>query len=348
MPDHNKTTNQRKSEHIDIVLNRDVEGRNITTGLEEYHFRHQALPELDFAAINLSTFFLGYALKTPFLISSMTGGTKEAHNINRNLAQAAQDRGWVLGLGSVRTALEYPELAHTFDVRSDAPDIPILANLGAVQLNYGFGTEECRRIVEITGADALILHLNSMQEVFQPEGNTRFDQLLAKIEQVCAELEVPVGIKEVGFGIDGETARRLWNVGASFVDVAGAGGTSWIQVEKYRSPDPLVHHAAEAFRDWGLPTAMCIREVRTASPDTSLIASGGLHNGVEGAKCLALGADLVGYGRSLLHAATQPTPEAISQQLERIEWECRTAMFGIGVADIESLRGTDRLIHIKE
>lgn len=344
MPDRDKTTNQRKAEHIDIVLNRDVKGRNITTGLEDYRFRHHALPELNFDDIKLSTFFLGHALKTPFLISSMTGGTKEAYNINRNLAQAAEARGWALGLGSVRTALEFPELAHTFDVRADAPTIPILANLGAVQLNYGFGADECRRIVEITGADALILHLNSMQEVFQPEGNTRFAQLLTKIERVCTNLEVPVGIKEVGFGIDGETARLLWNAGAAFVDVAGAGGTSWIQVEKHRSPDPLVRQAAESFRDWGLPTATCIRETRSISPDAALIASGGLHNGVEGAKCLALGADLVGYGRSLLHAATQPTPEAIGHQLKRIEWECKTAMFGIGAADITRLKQTDRLI----
>ncbi|MDR6226908.1 type 2 isopentenyl-diphosphate Delta-isomerase [Desmospora profundinema] len=346
MPNHKQATDKRKAEHIDIVLNRDVEGKSITTGLERYRFRHQALPEVDFDDIDLSTSFLGHHLKAPFLVSSMTGGTEEAGQINRNLAQAAEARGWALGLGSGRAAVEHPELARTFDVRSHAPTIPILANLGAVQLNYGYGIAECQRVVELTQADALILHLNSMQEVFQPEGNTRFSRLLEKIEAICSKLEVPVGVKEVGMGIDGDTACRLWDAGAAFIDVAGAGGTSWIQVEKYRSPDPLVRQAAEAFRDWGLPTAACIREARTLKRDTPLIASGGLLDGVDGAKCLALGANLAGFGRSLLHAAVQPTPEAISRQLEQIEWECKTAMFGIGVTDMKGLQETERLVEI--
>jgi isopentenyl-diphosphate delta-isomerase len=346
MANRKQSTDKRKSEHIDIVLHRDVEGRNISTGLERYRFLHQALPEIDYDAIDLSTSFLGHRLQAPFLVSSMTGGTEKAWEINRNLAEAAQAHGWALGLGSGRAAVEYPELAHTFNVRAQAPTIPILANLGAVQLNYGYGVKECQQIVSITQADALILHLNSMQEVFQPEGNTRFTGLLKKIKAICTRLDIPVGVKEVGMGIDGETARRLWDAGAAFVDVAGAGGTSWIQVERHRSPDRLIRQAAEAFRDWGLPTADCIREARKQNPHATLIASGGLHHGVDGAKCLALGADLAGYGRSLLHAATQPTAEAISRQMAQIEWECKTAMFGIGVCTITDLKGTDKIVPI--
>jgi isopentenyl-diphosphate Delta-isomerase len=342
MSDHKRTT-QRKAEHIDIVLHREVTGKGITNGLEQYRFRHLALPELHWTEISLSSTFLGKTVKAPFLISSMTGGTQEAKEINRHLSTAAQERGWAMGLGSVRAALEHPEILDTFRVRPYAPDIPLLANLGAVQLNYGYGPEECKKAVELTEADGLVLHLNSMQEVFQPEGNTNFGGLLAKIEQVCRQLDVPVGVKEVGFGIDGRLTRRLFEAGVQFVDVAGAGGTSWIQVEKYRSSDPLRVAAAEAFADWGLPTAECIREARRQAPDSCLIASGGIHTGVEAAKALALGADLAGFGRSLLQSAASYDAEAVSCQLQQIETECKIAMFGIGAADVTALKETDRL-----
>ncbi|PTX63284.1 isopentenyl-diphosphate delta-isomerase [Melghirimyces profundicolus] len=339
-PNHSK----RKSEHIDIVLNRKVTGTGITTGFETYRFIHQALPEIAFSDISLETDFLGKRLKAPFLISSMTGGTKKARRINRNLASAAEARGWAMGLGSVRAALEHPETADTFNMREVAPSIPLLANLGAVQLNYGYGVDHCRRAVEVTKADALILHLNSLQEVFQPGGNTDFRNLLQKIEDVASALEVPVGVKEVGWGIHGELARRLFDAGVAFVDVAGAGGTSWSQVEKYRSRDELRFQAARAFEDWGLPTADCLRDVRSLTPEGTLIASGGLKDGVEGAKALALGANLAGYGRSLLRPATEPAEEAITRQLERIELECKITMFATGIDRVEMLKGTKRIV----
>lgn len=338
---------KRKADHIQIALNREVSGRGITTGLERYRFRHEALPEIDFSRVSLSTSFLGRPLKAPFLISSMTGGTEQARRINAALAEAAQSRGWAMGLGSVRAAIEYPETAATFQVRHIAPDIPLLANLGAVQLNYGYGPEQCLKAVELTGADGLVLHLNSLQEVFQPEGNTRFGDLLRKIEGVCRALEVPVGVKEVGFGIHGGVARQLFDAGVQFVDVAGAGGTSWIQVEKYRTEDPLRAKAAEAFTDWGLPTADCVRDVRRHVPEACLIASGGLETGVDAAKSIALGADLAGFGRSLLPAAATYDPEAIVRQMERIEWECRIAMFGVGIASVDALKGKEQLLVAK-
>jgi len=336
-------TGERKIEHVRLCLNEEVGGSGITTGFEHYRFRHNALPELNFDDISLHTLFLEHQLRTPFLISSMTGGSPATGAINARLAEAAERRGWALGVGSVRAAVERSELAASFHVRSKAPSIPVIANIGAVQLSYGFGVEECRRAVEIAGADFLVLHLNGLQEIFQPEGNTGFAALLPRIEKVCRVLEVPVGIKEVGWGIDGETAARLYNAGVSFIDVAGAGGTSWSQVEKFRSTDPVRRAAAEAFADWGIPTADCIQEVRAASPQGALIGSGGLKHGVDAAKALALGADLAGFGRSLLGPAVE-SEEALDSALAQVELELRTAMFGIGATDLNALRGTTRLV----
>lgn len=331
----------RKAEHLDICLNRDVESRT-TTGFEAYRFVHNALPEIRFDEIDLSTSFLGRKLRAPFLISSMTGGIGVSGDINRRLARVAQRRGWALGLGSIRVALENPEDAHSFQIRSEAPDIPILANLGAVQLNRGYGVDDCRKGVEWVQADALVLHLNSLQEVFQPQGDTDFRGLLTRIEELCRRLPVPVGVKEVGWGIDGVTARRLLDVGVGFIDVAGAGGTSWARVEQERSSDEILKLAADAFHDWGNPTATCVSDVRQTAPDALLIASGGLRTGVDAAKALALGAHLTGFARGLLSAAVD-SEEQIDRVLARTELELRAAMFGIGASHLQALRNTERL-----
>jgi isopentenyl-diphosphate Delta-isomerase len=336
-------TKRRKAEHIDIVLKRDVTGKAITTGFEEYRFRHQALPELDFDAVSLATSFLGKQVKAPLLISSMTGGTKETGEINRRLAQAAQARGWVLGLGSMRVALESAEALETFQVRQFAPDIPILANIGAVQLNKGLQVDDCRRLVDLIGADGLVLHLNPLQEVFQPEGDTQFSGLLQKIEHLCRTLEFPVGVKEVGWGIHGSLAKALVERGIAFIDVAGAGGTSWSQVEKYRSHNPVRFAAADAFREWGLPTAQCVIDVRLHVPDVPVIASGGLHHGVDAAKAIALGADLAGFGRTLLKSAADMDLDSLMQRLEQIELEMRICMFASGIRAVTELKHTEKL-----
>lgn len=337
------STSERKTEHIRLCMEEQVNGEGVATGFAKYVFRHNALPELNFDEISLKTTFLGATLRTPLLISSMTGGSELAGRINDRLAEAAERRGWAMGVGSVRAAVEREELAKTFAVRRKAPSIPIIANLGAVQLNYGFGVEECKRAVDIVEADMLVLHLNSLQEVFQPEGNTAFYGLLQQMEKVCRELPLPVGVKEVGWGIDGITAKRLREIGVAFIDVAGAGGTSWSQVEKFRSTDGVRRAAAEAFADWGIPTAECIREVRAAVPDAALIGSGGLNTGVDAAKALALGADVAGFGRALLSPAVQ-SEEQLDALLERVELELRTAMFGIGVGSLPELRNTPRLV----
>ena len=334
--------NQRKSEHIQITLNEKVTGDTITTGFEKVKFIHNALPEINFREISIDTTFLGHDCKTPFLISSMTGGAAFAETINRNLAEAAEERGWGLALGSTRALIESAEHRSSFQVRKYAPSIPIIANLGAVQLNYGFGVDECLRIIDMTEANALVLHLNSIQEVIQPEGNTNFKNLLKKIERLCSELAVPVGVKEVGWGIDGATAKRLCDAGISFIDVAGAGGTSWSQVEKFRSTSPVKRIAAEAFSDWGIPTVECITSVRGIIGKQPIIASGGIHTGVDGAKAIAIGADIVGFGRSILREATLSTKDVL-EAMETRELELRMAMFGIGVATLGELKKTDRV-----
>jgi isopentenyl-diphosphate delta-isomerase len=342
-PEDDSDIRRRKQEHIEICLREDVEGRGEGTGFNRYRFRHLALPEVDFDEIDLSSVFLGRLLKAPLMVSSMTGGSDEASRINIRLAEAAESRGWAMGLGSLRAAIEHPHAAPSFQVRRVAPNVPIVANLGAVQLNYGYGVEECRRAVDLTEADALVLHLNGMQEIFQSGGDVNFSGLLRRIEQLCRKAEFPVGIKEVGWGIDGETAKRLMEAGVSFVDVAGAGGTSWIEVEKHRSDDAIRQSAAKAFENWGIPTAECIVEAREALPSGLLIASGGMVNGVDAAKALALGANLVSFGRALLAPAIQSS-KLLETLFERVEFELRVAMFGIGAADVGQLKATGRLV----
>ncbi|RIW38966.1 type 2 isopentenyl-diphosphate Delta-isomerase [Bacillus salacetis] len=344
MTDREKSsTEKRKTEHIDICLTRDVESLEMTTGFEAFRFQHNALPEIDFREIDLGTSIFQKQLKAPFLISSMTGGTETAAQINEALARTAEKHGWAMGVGSMRTAIENEQTAYSFNIRRHAPSIPILANLGAVQFNYGYGVEQCQRAVDLIEADALVLHLNSLQEVFQPEGDTNFKGLLKKIEQAAKSLPVPVGIKEVGMGISSSAARHLYEAGVAFIDVAGSGGTSWIQVEAYRSKEPMRAKAAEAFTEWGIPTAESLMQIRRDVPAVQLYASGGMKNGVHAAKAIALGADLAGFGRSLLPHAAASDEEALDEQFQRIEFELRTAMFGIGAASLSDLKGTEAL-----
>jgi isopentenyl-diphosphate delta-isomerase len=334
--------NQRKSEHLRILLKEDVHFRNLTTGLERYRFVHQALPEINRDDIDLSTTLLHKELRAPLIISSMTGGTEEAEAINKNLALAAQTHGLGMGVGSQRAALEDPNLSHTYQVRDVAPDILLLANLGAVQLNYGYGVEHCQRAVEMIEADGLILHLNPLQEALQREGNTDFSGLLVKIEEVCRGLSVPVVVKEVGWGISEEVARRLANAGVAAIDVAGAGGTSWSEVEMYRADSETSRRIAAAFADWGIPTAESIQMVRRGASGVTLIASGGIRTGVEAAKAIALGADAVALATPFLKPATI-SPEAVGEKIRELLEELRTAMFCVGAGNLQELKSAPLL-----
>jgi isopentenyl-diphosphate delta-isomerase len=337
---------QRKSEHLHINLEKDVEFPRLTTGLEHYHFVHRALPEIALHQVDLGTTFLGKRLRLPLLISSMTGGTADARRINHHLAEGAQAAGIAMGLGSLRAAIEEPELADTFRVRHLAPDVLLLSNLGAVQLNAGYGPEECRRAVELVEADALILHLNPLQEALQAHGDTDWRDIVTKIEAVCRNLEVPVVAKEVGWGISAEVARQLVDVGVAAIDVAGAGGTSWSQVEMYRAPTERLRRLCTQFADWGIPTAEALVQVRAALPDTPLIASGGLRGGMDLAKALALGADLGGMAGPFLKAADVSAQDVADLGAEVAD-VLRTVMFCLGVADIKALRSTSALQQVR-
>jgi len=327
---------QRKSDHIQITLKEDVQSRR-PSGLDAYRLHHCALPEINLADVDLHTQFLGKTLKAPLLISSMTGGTDEAELINRRLVETAQAVGIAMGLGSMRAMIEHPELAHTYQVRAYAPDILLFANIGAVQLNYGVRIEDCRSIVDQVQADALILHINPLQEALQPEGNTDFAGLLNKIETLCQALPVPVIAKEVGSGIDTFTARRLLDAGVRAIDIAGTGGTSWALVEMYRQQYPERQQIAAAFANWGLPTAECLREMRRLWAEFPLIASGGIRDGVDIAKCLALGADLVGLSTPFLQGAVQSTEACLRVAEELIE-TLRIAAFLTGAGHVTALR----------
>ena len=333
------TIERRKADHIRINLDEDVGFDRLTVGFESYRFIHQALPELDLKSIDLQIDLFGKALSAPVLISSMTGGTEQARQINLNLARAAQHYGVAMGLGSQRTGLVHPETVDTFKVRHVAPDILLFANLGAVQFNYGYGLDECRCVVDMIEADALILHLNALQEAVQPEGDVNFSGLVKKIEAVCKQIEVPVIAKEVGWGISEQAARMLAEAGVAAIDVAGSGGTSWSQVEAHRAPDDLHKRVAAAFRDWGIPTAQSVQMVRRAAPQLPVFASGGIRSGIDIAKAVALGATLGGMAGPFLKAAVIST-EAVEEVLEETIRVLRIAMFAAGAGDIAALRET--------
>ena len=327
----------RKADHLRVCLEEDVQFRQVTSGLEQYRFTHCCLPELDYNHINLQTSFLGKSLNAPLLISSMTGGTELAHLVNTRLATVAQNHRLAMGVGSQRIALEQPHLAPTFAVRSVAPDILLLANLGAVQLNYGCGLTECLHLVELLEADALILHLNPLQECVQSRGDTNFSGLLHKIAQLTQQLPIPVIVKEVGNGISAVMAQQLIDAGVSALDVAGAGGTSWAKVESQRATDNKQRRLGQIFADWGMPTAECITSIRGVAPDIPLIASGGLKNGLDVAKAIALGADLGGLARPFLEAAVE-SEAAVEELVEFLIAELTTTLFCTGSANLSALK----------
>lgn len=338
--DDSFTHERRKADHIRINLEEDVQFKGLTTGLERYRFMHRALPELDLAAVDTRTTLFGVPLATPLLISSMTGGAERARRINRTLAEAAQAVGMAMGLGSQRAAIEDPALADTYRVRDVAPDVLLFANLGAVQLNYGYGVDQCRRAVEMIDANALILHFNVLQEVVQPEGDGNFAGLIDKVAAVCRALAVPVIAKEVGWGFSPADVALLAQAGVAAIDVAGAGGTSWSQVEMYRAPTARLARVAGAFIDWGIPTAEAIQHVRAHAPHLPVIASGGLKSGIDVAKCIALGATLGGLAGEFLRAADRDGVQGVIDLAGAVTDELRIAMLCSGAADLAALQAT--------
>jgi isopentenyl-diphosphate delta-isomerase len=331
-----ESTEARKSRHLDVCLHDDVASR-LDAGWDGVRLRHEALPEIALADVDVATTFLGRPLRAPLVISSMTGGTGRAAEINRRLARGAEAAGIALGLGSGRAMLEDPRLGPTFDVRSIAPKLVLYANLGAVQLNYGLQVDDARRLVDTLGANGLYLHLNPLQEAIQPGGDTNFRSLEPKIAALCAALEVPVIAKSVGSGIAPSTAARLVACGVAAIDVAGAGGTSWALVEGRRAEDPQRERIAEAFGDWGYPTPAATVALREALPALPLVASGGVRNGVHVAKALALGADLVGLALPFLRAAEE-SDAAVAALIDELVTALRIALFATGSRTLRDLR----------
>lgn len=294
----------RKDEHIDIVLRQAIESRP-SAGFDRWRLKHRALPEIALDDVDLSVKILGRTLAAPLIIGAMTGGTRRGGDINETLARAAQARGIGLALGSGRIALEHPETLPTFQVRSHAPDVLLLANLGAVQLNKGVTTADIRGLVDSTGADGINLHVNPIQEAIQPGGDTDFRGLLDRIDALATDLGRPVLVKAVGAGIDRLSADRLAGTAIAGVEVAGLGGTNWSRVEGHRAVDPIRRQTGELLGRLGLATTESLRHCRRAFPKRLVVGSGGVRDALDAAVCLALGADVVACARPFLARAEQ-------------------------------------------
>jgi isopentenyl-diphosphate Delta-isomerase len=330
---------QRKSDHIRINLEQDVRS-GISSGLERVTLIHEALPEINLADVDTSQVLFGKLINAPILISSMTGGTLEARELNRRLAEAANEFGIVMGVGSQRAALEDPTLDESFKIiRRVAPNILLFANLGAIQFNHGFSLNHCISAIEMIQADALILHLNPLQEALQVDGDTSFTGLAGKIEIICKNVPVPVIVKEVGWGISERTAKILAECGVMVIDVAGAGGTSWSQVEMHRAPNEHLQKLCASFINWGIPTVDSIRNVRNSAPGIRIFASGGIQDGIDIVKSIALGASLGGVAGSLLRAAAL-SQDHLRERLRLIKHQIEIAMFCNGKRTIADLINT--------
>ena len=330
---------QRKKDGIDIPLQKNVQAKTTSTYLEYVKLVHNALPELDYDDIDTSTKFLDKKFAAPIIIDSMTGGTDEATVINGRLGELAEKYGFGMGLGSQRAGLKSEELAATYSIaRKNAPNAFLIANIGGAQLAKGLTIDEARKIVKMIKANALVVHLNPLQELVQPEGEPRYRGVLGKISDLAKTIDVPVIVKEVGAGISKEVAIKLEMAGVAAINVAGAGGTSWAGVEKLRAEavkDDLKRHLGEMFWDWGIPTAASLIEARKAVR-ISLIASGGLRNGLEVAKCVALGASIAAMAYPFLRAASQ-SRENLFAFADMLLAELRSAMFLVGARNISAL-----------
>ena len=330
---------RRKDEHLDLALGQQAQKRR--SGFDDYQLEHCALPEVDLDEIDLSVEWWGRRLPLPFVISSMTGGPVRGARINAHLAEAAETLGLVLAVGSQRVAIEGAgEAGLGRELRRLAPTAPIWSNLGAAQLVAGYGVDEARRAVDMIEADALIIHLNPLQEAVQAGGDRRWKGVLGAMETLIRQLERPVVVKEVGYGLSAEVGRALAGVGVAALDVAGSGGTAWADIEGARSASAVDRKVADAFQGWGLETPAAVEKLRAALPDMPLIASGGVRHGVDAAVALRLGADLIGQAGPVLRAALE-SPEAVLRHFDILKRQLHIACFCTGSRDLLELRGAN-------
>ena len=333
---------QRKREGIEIPLNNDVQAKTTSTYLEYVKLIHNALPELDYDEIDISTNFLKRKFSAPLIIDSMTGGAPEAARINGRLGELAEKYGFAMGLGSQRAGLESKQLAETYSIaRKNAPSAFLIANIGGAQLAKGLTIENIKKIIDMIQADALVIHLNPLQELIQPEGEPKYKGVFSKISEISGDLDVPVIVKEVGAGISKEVAVKLEVAGVSAINVAGAGGTSWAGVEKIRaeaSNNDLKTHLGEIFWDWGIPTAASLVEVKK-TVKVPIIASGGLRNGMEMAKCIVLGASMCAMAYPFLLKAAE-SKEQLFNFADTVIAELKSTMFLIGAMNLSVLKSS--------
>ena len=329
----------RKDSHLSLCLQGGVEySTQNANGFGLLRFDHLALPEINKSEVDLTTTIFGKKLLAPFFIGAMTGGTDRAGLINRRLAQAAETTRIGFALGSQRKMIEDPSVASTYAVRESAPHIPLLiGNLGAVQLNCGVTSRQIQNLIKITSCDAFNFHLNPLQEAIQPEGNTDFSGLIEKLREIIPQMGIPVLLKEVGSGFSLSMTSKIKDLPIAGIETAGLGGTSWSKIESLRTESPIQKSIGELFARWGIPTAESVRVCRIAFPHLIIIASGGIRNGIEAAKALALGADAVGIALPLLKAAEKSVENAV-ELIQQLKEELRTVMFLTGSKNINELK----------
>ncbi len=337
-------TSSRKQQHVEITVTKDVSHKNKTAGFERWDFVHNALPEINYSEINTTTQFLGKHLSFPLIVASMTGGYAEAVSINKQLAELCATAGLALGVGSQRQALENSRHHRSFSiVREVSKDIPVFGNIGATELVHPNAVDSVRRLAELIEADGFAIHLNPLQEMLQPEGNTKFSGVLNSIERLVKTLEIPVIVKEIGAGISPSVGLKLLNVGVRYIDVAGAGGTSWAGVEILRTAfksKSQQQSVAKAFWDWGIPTVDALRGICALKQQYvfQVIASGGISNGIDMAKAFAFGADFVSVARPILKTLKQKKLSGTLSLIEQWKMEFRGAMFLTGSQTLQQLQ----------
>lgn len=328
----------RKKQHVELVVNEDVAFQRKRTGFDDFEYEHNALPELDLADVDPTVEFLSKQLSFPLLVTGMTGGYPDAERINGALAEVAEELRVAIGSGSQRQALASTEHHSTFTIlRKNAPSVPVIANIGGAEAAAMKDASDAQRLVDMLEADAFAVHTNPLQEFLQPEGTPQFRNLLSALEMLSKHLPVPVILKEVGAGISGSVAVRAFEAGVQWIDVAGAGGTSWAGVEILRRSDGYT--PSPSFWDWGIPTTECLMELRELDyPECGSIASGGMRDGVDIAKALGLGAHLGGAARPFIKALEEGGQDGLRRLIENWRIDFCGVMFLTGNRSVADLR----------